>query len=723
MGVIGAFILGLIRTGVLVWAFLTNWAYRIVYNSTGRVKAFSRVRARPSAPIAQGDTEATFVPEPGTKTSLIKEFEAAKCATMAEVWDWSVRRYQDRKLLGTRDILGEEDEVQPNGKMFRKLELGDYRWMTYEEVDTLADTFGRGLRTLGQKPEQMLCLFADTRMEWLVAAQASFKQSFPVVTIYTNLGEDAVVHGLVETQVELVITSHELLPRFKKILQEKGDDKVKTIVYMDNPIHRTVTTGFREDVEVISFWDVVARGKKTANNNMADLGWEAEPVRPGPDTPAIVMYTSGSTGTPKGVVLTHGNMASTLGAFLYNLDPLPDDMYIAYLPLAHVLELLGESMSVVWGVGIGYSHPNTLTDKSTMVKKGHKGDASILQPTIMFCVPLILDRIYKGVTENIRKKGSFVSSLMNFCVDYKLACSKRGEETPVMDRLIFRSIRLLVGGRVRAVLSGGAPLSPHTHDYLRSVLGIKLLQGYGLTETTACGAIMSVEQNSTGNVGPPVQGVHIRLVDWEEGSYRVTDSPLPRGEIYIGGPNVAKGYYRMPEKTEEEFFTDSKGRRWFKTGDIGQLEEDGSVKIVDRKKDLVKLQFGEYVSLGKVESVLKGCPVIANVCVYGDSSKSYVVALVCPVPPILEELARKFGKENLSFEEMCKDKDVTGAVLREVVNHAKARRLEKFEIPGALTLSNIEWTPDTGLTTAAMKLKRKPLQDYYKEDLARMYGN
>jgi len=531
------------------------------------------------------------------------------------------------------------------------------------------------------------------------------------------------VHGLVETQVELVITSHELLPRFKKILQEKGDDKVKTIVYMDNPIHRTVTTGFREDVEVISFWDVVARGKKTANNNMADLGWEAEPVRPSPDTPAIVMYTSGSTGTPKGVVLTHGNMASTLGAFLYNLDPLPDDMYIAYLPLAHVLELLGESMSVVWGVGIGYSHPNTLTDKSTMVKKGHKGDASILQPTIMFCVPLILDRIYKGVTENIRKKGSFVSSLMNFCVDYKLACSKRGEETPVMDRLIFRSIRLLVGGRVRAVLSGGAPLSPHTHDYLRSVLGIKLLQGYGLTETTACGAIMSVEQNSTGNVGPPVQGVHIRLVDWEEGSYRVTDSPLPRGEIYIGGPNVAKGYYRMPEKTEEEFFTDCMGRRWFKTGDIGQLEEDGSVKIVDRKKDLVKLQFGEYVSLGKVESVLKGCPVIANVCVYGDSSKSYVVALVCPVPPILEELARKFGKENLSFEEMCKDKDVTGAVLREVVNHAKARRLEKFEIPGALTLSNIEWTPDTGLTTAAMKLKRKPLQDYYKEDLARMYGN
>ena len=167
-------------------------------------------------------------------------------------------RYSDKRLLGTRDVLGEEDEVQPNGKMFKKLELGDYRWMTYEEVDAMADNFGRGLRTLGQKPEQNLCLFADTRMEWLVAAQASFRQSFPVVTIYTNLGEEAVVHGLVETGVELVITSHELLPRFKKILAG-GEDSVKTIVYMENPIHRTNTSGFKEGVNLISFWDVVSR--------------------------------------------------------------------------------------------------------------------------------------------------------------------------------------------------------------------------------------------------------------------------------------------------------------------------------------------------------------------------------------------------------------------------------------------------------------------------------
>merc|ERR1719341_2410632 len=295
-------------------------------------------------------TEVTYIPKAGHKTQLISEFESSNIQTMADVWKWSVKKYREKNLLGTRDVLAEEDEVQPNGKMFKKLELGDYRWLTYEEADSMADNFGRGLRVLGMKPNNNLCLYADTRAEWLIAAQASFQQSLPVVTIYTNLGESGVIHGLSETQAEVVITSHELLPKFRSILAKKKDN-VKTIVYMENPIKRTDVTGFRDDVRLISFWDVA----------------------------------------------------------------------------------------------IGYSHPNTLTDKSTMVKRGGKGDASVLKPTIMFCVPLILDRIYKGVTENIKKKGEFVSQLMEYCVKYKIACSKKGQVTPIIDRLLFRTIRLLVG--------------------------------------------------------------------------------------------------------------------------------------------------------------------------------------------------------------------------------------------------------------------------------------
>merc|ERR1711887_138325 len=172
---------------------------------------------------------------------------------------------------------------------------------------------------------------------------------------------------------------------------------------------------------------------------------------------------------------------------------------------------------------------------------------------------------------------------------------------------------------------------------------------------------------SAGTVGPPVQAVRMKLVNWEEGNYRVTDTPHPRGEVYIGGGNIAAGYYKQPEKTAEEFFTDRSGRRWFKTGDIGEIDKFGVVKIVDRKKDLVKLQFGEYVSLGKVESVLKTCPVVENVCIYGEATKSYCVALLVPDRKHLSTLAEKFDKASLDFESQCTDKDLTGAVLRELV--------------------------------------------------------
>ena len=279
MGLVGKVLLALIKGWISVWGLLTNWAYSLVTHPGQKVKDHQQIRSHPEETIRDGDTEVTYIPVPGEKTKLIAEFEAGDIQTMADVWDWSVAKYRDKNLLGTRDVLAEEDEVQPNGKMFKKLELGDYRWLTYEEVDTMADNFGRGLRVLGQRPTENICLYADTRAEWLVAAQASFKQSFPVVTIYTNLGEGGVIHGLSETQAEVVVTSHELLPKFKEILAAKKDN-VKTIVYMENPIKRTDVTGFRDDVRLISFWDVISLGKKTANNNLADVS--AEPVRPTP---------------------------------------------------------------------------------------------------------------------------------------------------------------------------------------------------------------------------------------------------------------------------------------------------------------------------------------------------------------------------------------------------------------------------------------------------------
>ena len=177
-----------------------------------------------------------------------------------------------------------------------------------------------------------------------------------------------------------------------------------------------------------------------------------------------------------------------------------------------------------------------------MVKKGCKGDATVLRPTIMAAVPLILDRIHKAIREKVNQKGPRFQNFFEWVFDYRLDALKQGEAAPVMDFLIFRKMKAALGGKVKAVFTGGAPLSPECHNFIRVCLGAKVMQGYGLTETAACATLMEVDDDiSVGIVGPPNQGTQIMLVNWDEGNYRVTDKPRPRGEIIIGGNSVADG--------------------------------------------------------------------------------------------------------------------------------------------------------------------------------------
>jgi len=706
MGVLGEGVLCIIKGFMYVYDFLTYPVYCGLQQPWNRRAAFEEIR---SEVVKQSDQEYT-VRTPAKMNPQLKGIVEGEVDTMAKCFRFGLQKYSHHRCLGTRQLLDEEDETQPNGKTFKKWKLGDYQWQSYVDIDVLSTNIGKGLRELGQRHLQNICVFADTKAEWMITAQACFKQTFPVVTLYTNLNEDAIVHGINQTEVEIVVTSYDLLPKFKNILHRTPT--VKCLVVIEDQLHAFQTDGFKEGVRIIAFKDVVELGK-TSTTVAKD---------PKPTDPAIIMYTSGSTGVPKGVVLPHSALMATVRAFTFVVNPVkPGDIYLGYLPLAHILELLSENTMMVSGIPIGYSSPNTLTDKSTKIKKGSQGDCSVLHPTLMCAVPLILDRIFKGIQESVAKKGPFFKSLFAHCHAYKLYWLKKGFKTPVMDAIIFRNVRALVGGRIRVMLSGGAPLSPETHDYIRVCLSVPLVQGYGLTESCACASITDDTQISTGGVGPPLQGVQVKLINWEEGGYRVTDNP-PRGEIVIGGENVATGYYKMQQKTIEDFHTDSKGVRWFKTGDIGQIDKDGTLRIVDRKKDLVKLQFGEYISLGRVESELKTCPYVENCCVYGDPSQSYVVALIVPDRTRLETLAENLGIQGVSFEELCVDKAVTGAVLHELQTHGKRVGLEKWEMPGAVTLCQDLWTPESGLVTAAFKLKRKPIQDFYSKDLKRMYG-
>merc|ERR1711936_1184293 len=214
--------------------------------------------------------------------------------------------------------------------------------------------------------------------------------------------------------------------------------------------------------------------------------------------------------------------------------------------------------------------------------------------------------------------------------------------------------------------------------------------GYGLTETASCATVTHTRDRVTGRVGAPLYDTDIKLVNWEEGGYRVTDTPNPRGEVHVGGDNVAVGYFKNEKETQANFYEEN-GRRWFRTGDIGEFDQDGVLKIIDRKKDLVKHQHGEYVSYGKTESVLKTAPIVENICAYANPDRDFIIAILIPDKNQLKDYGIKNGLKN-------------------------------FEIPTKVLIVLDEWTPDNGLATAAFKIRRKFIYDEYRKEIEMTYN-
>ncbi|KAK7922538.1 hypothetical protein WMY93_009440 [Mugilogobius chulae] len=489
--------------------------------------------------------------------TLAKEDFAGK-DTLDKLFNHAVERFGPSHCLGTRDVLSEENEVQPTGKVFKKLILGDYKWVSYNELDTIVNEFGSGLSALGQKPRSSIAIFCETRAEWMITAQSCFRRNFPLVTFYATLGEDAIAFGLNETGVTHLITSAELLEtKLKNVLPHIP--KLKHVIYVDQK--KLNTDGYPAGLSIHSMQSVRDLGALPEN-------LEVPIVKPQPSDLAVVMYTSGSTGRPKGVMIIHSNLIAGMTGQCERIPGLgPDDTYIAYLPLAHVLEMTAEISCVTYGCRIGYSSPQTLSDQSTKIKKGSKGDCSVLRPTLMAAVPEIMDRINKNVMSKVQEMSYVQKTLFTLGYKYKLEQIKRGYDAPLCNALLFRKVKKLLGGRVRMMLSGGAPLSPATQRFMNVCFCCPVGQGYGLTETCGAGTITEVADISTGRVGAPLICCEIRLRDWAEGGYTHKDRPNPRGEVLIGGPNVTQGYYRH-ENNDDDFFVDEKGQRWFCTGDM-----------------------------------------------------------------------------------------------------------------------------------------------------------
>ncbi|XP_071520114.1 uncharacterized protein [Panulirus ornatus] len=643
--------------------------------------------------------------------TLLENLKEVNAITVPAILEYAANKHGEAPCMGTRKLLARERTTE-NGRKLEKLRFGDYTYMSYKEVQEMVVNFSDGIRSLGLGSGDRIAVFAETRAEWYVAAVGCLRNNLTVVTLYTNLPNESIGECVNETEVNTVITSHDLLPRLIKIVPECS--LVTRIIVIEDQLEGIgSTTDVPKEVTLFSFKDIL---ELEVNDGTVPL------VSPKAGDVAIIMYTSGSTSRPKGVELSHENIFSSITAYCIQADLRLGDRYIAYLPLAHVMELATETALIAMNVTIAYSSPFTLINSSSKIMKGTCGDARTAKPTCMNAVPLILERIIKGVTKAIEDQGHLKAKIFSEALKYKQKQAGPSFAGKVLDALIFNRVKEELGGQLRMLVVGGAPVSTDTHNKIRALFGCTVQVGYGATETAACISSMNTSDIRTGHCGPPNHGVLLSLNDWEDGGYLSTDKPNPRGEIIIGGPMVSKGYFRQPEKTDEVFFNKD-GARWFKTGDIGEVDETGVLHVIDRKVDLVKLKNGEYVSLGSIESKLKTHCLVDSICVYAYPGAENAVALVVPLPDYLKKVGIRLGHlEDATVEELCSDPKVIKSVLEELQAHGKKQGLGRWDLPAALFLASDPWTPESGLVTAALKIKRVPIRNRFQSELDNMYG-
>ncbi|KAG2719607.1 hypothetical protein I3760_03G273700 [Carya illinoinensis] len=652
-----------------------------------------------------------------TRVTELVEVPWKGATTMAALFEQSCKKNSQNRFLGSRKLIGKEFVTASDGRKFEKLHFGDYEWQTYGEIFDRARNFASGLVRLGHNLDSRAAIFSETRAEWFIALQGCFRQSITVVTVYASLGEDALIHSLNETQVSTLICDSKQLKKLAAV-SSSLDSIENVIVFEDDETENETIPESMSKWTITSFSEVEKLGRKSP----------VDASLPSKNSIAVVMYTSGSTGLPKGVMITHGNIVATTAAVMKVIPILGrNDVYLAYLPLAHVFELAAESVMLATGCAMGYGSAATLTDTSNKIKKGTKGDASVLKPTVMTAVPAILDRIRDGVLKKVGENEGLGKHLFNIGYKRRLAAIEGswlgawGLEGLLWDIIVFKRIRTILGGKIRFVLCGGAPLSGDSQRFINICMGAPIGQAYGLTETFAGASFSDWDDLTVGRVGPPLPCCYVKLVSWEEGGYMTTDKPMPRGEIVVGGFSVTAGYFKNQEKTNEVYKVDDKGMRWFYTGDVGQFHPDGCLEIIDRKKDIVKLQHGEYISLGKVEAALTSCSYVDNIMLYADSFQNYCVALVVPSRQVLEKWAQQAGINYKDFSELCDKAEIASEVQQSLSKVGKTAKLDKFEIPAKIKLLPEPWTPESGLVTAAFKIKREQLKAKFKDELKKLY--
>lgn len=601
------------------------------------------------------------------------------------------------------DIIKRGAKISNNGPCAGWREgNGPYVWISYNDVFEKALNAGSGFIKKGLKPinSTRVGIYTQNRVEYLVTELACYSYSMAIVPLYDTLGPEACTYIINQADIELVVCDKPNC--VKKLLDhKKNTPRLRVIVHVEVVPEEEVKRAKSLGVDLIRFADLEKLG--------ADNPQEPKPAKA--EDLCVICYTSGTTGKPKGAMMTHRNIVACVSAIDLHLSFLrvgPEDVMISYLPLAHMYERICELFVYLNGGHMGFYRGDV---------KLLMDDIATLKPTLFPSVPRLLNRVYDKVTATV-SSSRIKKALFDYAVASKMSEVQRGiiRRDSIWDKLVFSKVQQSLGGRVRFIVSGSAPLAPRVLNFLRAATGAVVLEGYGQTECSAVCSIQLDGEGDAGHVGTPLACCAIKLVDVREMDYLLSNN---QGEICVRGANVISGYLNMPEKTAEAIDKDG----WLHTGDVGEWLPNGSLKIIDRKKNIFKLAQGEYISPEKIENVYTRSRAVAQIFVHGESLKACLLGVVVLDP----DTVHKWVKEELNItgatmKELCANKDVKKAVLDDLTKVGKAAGLHSFEQVKDIYLYGEQFSVENGLLTPTFKAKRHELAKYFSKQIVAMYS-
>jgi long-chain acyl-CoA synthetase len=579
----------------------------------------------------------------------------AAVSNLADLYVQSVHAYPDNALFG------------------RRTPDGSWDWMTYREFGEAIDHARGGLAKLGVNKGDRVAIISDNRVEWAVGAYATYGLGAAWVPMYEAQTQKDWKFILSDCGAKVAFVATDGI---RAQLEEIGDSlpDLETIVVIDDPAGG----------DAIDYAELLTRGAASpAPQNPVD----------GTDLAGLI-YTSGTTGNPKGVMLSHGNIASNLNAVAEVFPLEEEDRSASFLPWAHSFGQTVELHALIFfGASTGLTSAAFLTR-----------DMPEIEPTILVAVPTVFNKVYDGLKKLMADEGGAKEKLFNAALanaHRREALRREGKRSRLVDvkhelfdKVVFSKVRDRFGGRVRYAFSGGAAISTEVAELI-SAVGITVYEGYGLTETSPITTANTKDARRVGSVGKPIPEVTVKIDTDVTGDREV-------GEIVVYGPNVMQGYYNLPEANEEVFTADG----GFRTGDLGHIDSDGFLYIRGRIKEQYKLENGKYVVPSPIEETLMLSGYISQVMVYGEQ-RPYNVAAVFPDFDYLEAWAQENAIPYDTRADLIAQ-DAVVELFKTEITRAQSD-IKHYERVRDFILTTQEWTPENGMLTPSLKIKRRAI--------------